>query len=153
MEWKPEQRILLFRFNFARGFYLLYMSDQLRKRTNRFALDVMGLCSQLPRRFEVQHIYSQLLRSSSSVAANFRAAFRGRSKAEFIAKLGIAEEECDESQFWLEMLRDGLATLQLKVSDDRARNLEQLIAEANELLRIIIASRVTAKGRKEHLAP
>ena len=82
------------------------MSQELKNRTKKFALDVIGLCAGLPHLPETRHAIDQLIRSSSSVAANYRSACRGKSKADFIAKLGIVEEEADESGFWLEMLRD-----------------------------------------------
>ena len=82
------------------------MSQELKNRTKKFALDVIGLCARLPHLPETRHAIDQLIRSSSSVAANYRSACRGKSKADFVAKLGIVEEEADESGFWLEMLRD-----------------------------------------------
>ena len=82
------------------------MSQELKNPTKKFALDVIGLCAGLPHLPETRHAIDQLIRSSSSVAANYRSACRGKSKADFIAKLGIVEEEADESGFWLEMLRD-----------------------------------------------
>ena len=82
------------------------MSQELKNRTKKFALDAIGLCAALPHLPETRHAINQLIRSSSSVAANYRSACRGKSKADFIAKLGIVEEEADESGFWLEMLRD-----------------------------------------------
>jgi len=78
------------------------MSPELKNRTKKFALDVIGLCAGLPHIPETRHAIDQLIRSSSSVAANYRSACRGKSKADFIAKLGIVEEESDEAGFWLE---------------------------------------------------
>ena len=80
------------------------MSAELKNRTKTFALNIMALCGALPATTSTKHAVSQVIRSASSVAANYRAACRGRSKAEFIAKLGIAEEEADETCFWLELL-------------------------------------------------
>jgi len=95
------------------------------------------------------HAIDQLIRSSSSVAANYRSACRGKSKADFIAKLGIVEEESDEAGFWLEMLRDiGSRTeirhsqLDLRTSQELAR----LLDEADQLVAIIVASRKTARA-------
>jgi four helix bundle protein len=122
------------------------MSEQLKVRTRRFALDVIRLSARLPRRFETQHISNQLLRSSSSVAANYRAAFRARSKIEFVAKLGVVEEECDEAHFWLELLRDAFGQLTIKLSAETDKQLAELIREAEELLRITVASKKTAKS-------
>jgi four helix bundle protein len=67
---------------------------------------VIKVCHQLPQTFETRHAIGQVIRSSSSVAANYRSACRGKSKPDFIVKLGTVEEEADESGFWLEMLRD-----------------------------------------------
>jgi four helix bundle protein len=122
------------------------MSDQLKLRTRAFAFECIKLASRLPRRFEIQHINHQLLRSSSSVAANYRAAFRARSKIEFVAKLGVVEEECDEAHFWLELLRDCFAVLGIKAPIETDQRLAKLIREAEELLRIVVASKKTAKG-------
>ena len=76
------------------------------ERTKQFALRVIKLVGVLPRTIEGRAIASQLMRSGTSVAANYRAACRARSKAEFIAKLGTVEEEADESAFWLELIID-----------------------------------------------
>jgi four helix bundle protein len=92
------------------------MSQELKNRTKKFALDVIGLCAGLPHLPETRHAIDQLIRSSSSVAANYRSACRGKSKADFIAKLGIVEEEADESGFWLEMLRD-VCELQSRIAN------------------------------------
>ena len=73
------------------------MSQELKNRTKKFALDVIGLCAGLPHLPETRHAIDQLIRSSSSVAANYRSTCRGKSKADFIAKLGIVEEESDEA--------------------------------------------------------
>ena len=91
----------------------------------------------LPKTREANVICQQILRSATGMAANYRAAGRSRSKAEFLAKLGVVIEEADETVFWLEMLLDsGLV---------RAKRLEKLQAEANELLAIFAASRRTAR--------
>lgn len=101
----------------------------------------MKLCEALPNQPSAWNISNQLSRSSSSVAANYRAAQRARSKAEFIAKLGIVEEESDESTHWLEMVIDtGLLP---------AAKVESLLAESNEITAIIVSSLRSAKaGRK-----
>ena len=85
-------------------------------------------------------IGKQLLRSGTSVGANYRAACRGRSTAEFIAKMGIVEEEADESVYWMELLVEGKLV--------RAELLDELIHEANELVAIVVASIKTAKGNR-----
>lgn len=78
--------------------------DALKKRTKQFGLRVIRLVESLPKTKTASTIGGQLLRCGTSVGANYRAACRGRSKAEFIAKLGVVEEEADESAFWIEML-------------------------------------------------
>ena len=111
----------------------------LQKRTKRFALEIIRLVDTLPKNKSADVLGRQLLRSATSVAANYRAACRGRSKAEFIAKLGIVVEEADESLFWLELMKEaGL------VPPER---LHPLIQEANELTAIFVASRKTAQKR------
>jgi four helix bundle protein len=75
-------------------------ADDLKRRTKQFALRVLKLVAALPNTVAGRAIGGQLVRSGSSVGANYRAACRGRSKAEFVAKLGIAEEEADESGYW-----------------------------------------------------
>jgi len=91
----------------------------------------------LPRKISADAIARQLIRSATSVAANYRAAQRGRSKAEFIAKIGIVVEEADETVFWLEMLAESNT-----VALDRVKTLH---AEATELLKIFAASQRTAR--------
>ena len=78
--------------------------SQLKLRTKEFGKNVIRLCRKLPQDREGRLIGNQIFRSATSVAANYRAACRGRSKAEFLAKLGIVEEEADETLFWLEIL-------------------------------------------------
>jgi four helix bundle protein len=114
-------------------------SEQLRERTKAFALRSVRVFRYLPRAAEAQIIGRQLLRSGTSVAANYRAACRARSRAEFIAKIGIVLEEVDECVLWLEMLID-LGILK-KV------RLDQLLNEARQLTAIFTASRQTAKGK------
>lgn len=80
--------------------------EELMRRTKEFAIRIVKLVNALPETTAGRAIGSQLIRSGTSVAANYRAACRGRSKAEFIAKLGTVEEEADESAFWLEMIVD-----------------------------------------------
>ena len=80
------------------------MPNDLKERTKKFALDIFRLCSGLPQKQEFRIISNQLMRCGSSVGANYRAACRSKSKADFINKLSIVEEEADESGFWLELL-------------------------------------------------
>lgn len=109
----------------------------LRLRTKNFALRIITLCDALPNRRSSNVIASQLLRAGTSVAANYRATGRSRSKAEFIAKIGIVIEETDESIFWLELLCESQIV--------KSSRLGLLLKEANELLAIFAASRHTAK--------
>jgi four helix bundle protein len=112
--------------------------EELRQRTKQFALRIVRLFQALPRSDEARVLGKQVLRSGTSLAANYRAVCRARSKAEFISKLGTVIEEADETVFWLELLIEtGLVP--------RAR-LSSLLAEANELLAIFVSSRTTAKG-------
>ncbi|HYX70879.1 MAG TPA: four helix bundle protein [Terriglobales bacterium] len=111
--------------------------EQLRQRTKRFALRVIRLSQALPQRREADVIARQVLRSGTAVAANYRAAGRARSRAGFIAKLGVVVEEADETVFWLEMLEESGLVAAAKLAD--------LHKEAEELLLIFSASRRTAR--------
>jgi len=114
-------------------------SGELQRRTKTFALSVIRLTDQLPRARAADVIGRQLLRSGTSVAANYRSACNARSVADFVSKMGVVEEEADESQFWLELLREsGLLT---------GTTVEALLREANELTRIAAASSKTARAR------
>ena len=122
------------------------MSEELKARTKKFALDVISLCAGLPQVLETRHAIGQVIRSSSSVAANYRSACRGKSKADFISKLGTVEEETDESGFWLEMIHDIIEIRRLKIATRTSADLARLIDEANQLVAITVASRKTARG-------
>jgi four helix bundle protein len=124
------------------------MSEELKKRTKNFALDVIDLVTGLPHVLETRHAIGQVIRSSSSVAANYRSACRGKSKADFISKLGTVEEEADETGFWLEMLRDIGQRRRLKLEAQALQELARLFDEANQLVAITVASRKTARGSK-----
>src|ERR1700690_2787194 len=89
--------------------------EALKARTKDFALRILRLYRSLPRTDEARILGKQLLRSSTSIGANYRAACRGRSRAEFIAKLGIVLEEADETVFWLELLQEGTVFPQKKL--------------------------------------
>ena len=115
----------------------LPMQD-LKQRTKKFALDVIRYCRRLPKGEEFRIIRAQLIRSATSTASNYRASQRAKSKADFISKIGIVEEEADESLFWVECLKE-LATR-------RHPELERLEKEANELVAIFVSSRKTARG-------
>jgi four helix bundle protein len=114
-----------------------HIAIRLKERTKSFALRIINLVRALPVSTETRVIGSQLLRCGTAVAANYRAVCRARSRAEFVAKLGVVIEEADESEFWLEMLADsGLVP---------RKRLVALISEADQLVAILNASRTTAK--------
>ena len=102
-----------------------------------FALDVIRYCRTLPRADEFQFIRRQLIRSATSTAANYRAAQRAKSKADFINKLGTAEEEADESLLWLECL--------VELATQEHAELKRLLNEADELVAILTSSRKSAR--------
>jgi len=112
-------------------------SLELKERTKKFALRVMRVVRSLPNNSEGRQIGQQLLRSGMSVAANYRAVCRARSRAEFLAKMSIVIEEADESSFWLELLVDAGLIPETK--------LKELKSEASQLVAIFNASRFTAK--------
>ncbi len=114
--------------------------EDLKKRTKHFALRVIRLVEVLPKTRTAQVIGNQLLRSATSVAANYRAACRARSQANFVYKLGLVEEEADESLFWLEMV--------VETDLMPAARVQDLTQEADELTAIFVASRKTAKKKK-----
>src|SRR6478752_1748987 len=113
---------------------------ELRARTKRFALDVLRFVRLLPRTDEGGIIGRQLIRSATGVGANYRAVCRSRSRAEFVARVGVALEEADESAFWLEII------IEIRiVAGNRAA---KLLDEANQLTAILAASSITAsEGR------
>lgn len=114
--------------------------EELRQRTRAFALRVIRLCESLPRGRTTEIISRQLIRCGTSVGANYRAACRAKSKADFIAKMGIVEEECDECLYWMDLLIEGGFVGKSRLAD--------LTEEADELLSITIASIKTARSRK-----
>lgn len=101
----------------------------------------MKLVAALPNSNEGRAIGGQIVRSGTAVGANYRAACRGRSKAEFIANLGIVEEEADESSYWLELIIEGGLMPKDQVTP--------LLQEADELVAIMVASRRTAKENRQ----
>lgn len=121
------------------------MSEELKRRTKKFALDVIKLCHAVVPTLETRHAIGQVIRSSSSTAANYRSACRAKSKADFISKLGTVEEEADESGFWLEMLRDISQLGIVKFEPATLSDLDRLEDEANQLVAITVASRKTAR--------
>ncbi len=116
------------------------MAEDLRGRTKQFAIRIVRLYRSLPTAAEARVIGNQLLRCGTSVAANYRAACRARSKADFASKMGIVVEEADESIFWLELL--------VEIGIFKAGRVADLTQEANELLAIFAASQLTAKRRQ-----
>lgn len=115
------------------------MKQDLKSRTKQFAIDVWNLCSKLPHTREFNNYINQLIRCSSSVGANFRAVSRAKSKADFINKLKIVEEEADESQFFLELIKS------INSNPDLTNEIDLLIKEADELISIVVSSLKTAR--------
>jgi four helix bundle protein len=111
---------------------------QLKARTKQFALDVISLVDRLPKDRVADHMGRQLLRSSTSVAANYRAACRAKSAADMANKLAICEEEADESEFWLELLDES--------GRAQGDGTAPLRSEASELVAIFVASRKTLRN-------
>jgi four helix bundle protein len=111
-------------------------SEELKQRTKQFALRIIRLVESLPKSTTGRAISNQLVRSGTSTAANYRAVCRSRSKADFISKLGIVIEECDESAFWMELVVDS----NLMKKD----LIDPLLNEANELVAIFVSSRKTS---------
>ena len=109
---------------------------ELLQRTKQFALRIFKLVGVLPQTIQGRAVAAQLIRSGTSVAANYRAACRARSKPEFIAKLGVVEEEADESAFWLELIIEtGLL---------RPAKVTPLLTEAGEIVAMMASSKKTA---------
>ena len=113
----------------------------LKARTKYFALRVMKLVDALPRTIQGRATANQIIRSATSVAANYRAASRARSRAEFIAKIGVVEEEADETAFWLELIIDSGLLKDAKI--------RPLLTEAGELVAIMAASRKSAVANRQ----
>jgi four helix bundle protein len=114
--------------------------QELRERTKKFAIRIVRLFQALPKSTEAQVMGKQLLRCGTSVAANYRAVCRARSKAEFVARMGSVAEEADESVLWLELLEEtGILTHE---------RLQDILKEAKELVAIFSTSLKTAKGNR-----
>ena len=116
-------------------------AEQLKKRTFQFAVSIVNLVRALPATFEGRRVGGQLFDAGTSVAANYRAACKARSHAEFIAKIGIVLEEADESEFWLEFLVATSIVPEATVKSHRC--------EASELSAIFTASHKTATLHKQ----
>ncbi len=113
---------------------------ELKKRTKKFALDIIAIVELLPKDKSAGHIGHQLLRAATSIGANYRSACRAKSGADFIAKLAICEEEADECQYWIELL--------VESNKAKPEAFRSLWKEASELTAIITASLKTAKANK-----
>jgi four helix bundle protein len=116
------------------------LKEIIKNRTQKFAIDCWDLCSKFPKSREFDAYCRQLIRCSSSVGANYRAACRAKSNADFINKLKIVEEEADESMYFLEMF--------LIIRDKEHQEINRLLKEANELLSIVVASIKTMRSKK-----
>lgn len=117
-------------------------SIDLKDRTKAFAIRIIKLCRKLPDTTESRIIGKQILRSGTSIAANYRAACRARSDNEFVSKLNIVIEETDETMFWLEIISE--------TSIIAADLLKDLYSENEEILKIMVASRLTALKRDKY---
>jgi len=112
--------------------------DEMKSRTKAYANRIVKLCSALPNNWVAQTLGKQLLRCGTSVGANYRAVCRAKSSSDFINKLRIVEEECDESLFWMELLVDNNLV--------KPPLLRDLMKEADEILAIVVASAKTARS-------
>ena len=135
-EWKTR---IKFRSNFWFAVRYCVKFDDFRERTKAFALRVIRFVASLPDFEPYRTIGRQLLHCGTSVGANYRAACRARSKADFIAKMKIVEEECDESLYWMELIA--------KINEARSAILAELLTEADEILCIVVASIKTARSQ------
>ena len=116
-------------------------ADELKARTKEFAVRIVKLVSALPKTIEGRAIANQIVRSGTSVAANYRSACRARSRNEFIAKIGVVLEEADETLLWLELI---VAAKMLS-----AARVDPLLKEADELVAIMAATRKSAITRRK----
>lgn len=114
--------------------------DDLKKRTKQFGLRIIKLVESLPKTKAANIVGKQLLSCATSVGANYRAACRARSKKDFISKIGIVEEEADESAYWLEVLVEARIV--------RPKQVGELLAEADELTAMMSSSRKTARNNR-----
>jgi four helix bundle protein len=124
--------------NYEAGFM---SGEDLKQRTKKFALRILKLTDVLPNTAKGRAISYQLIRAGTSVGANYRAACRARSQAEFVAKLGTVIEEADESLYWMEII------IEDKIIP--ATKLKALMTETNEIVAIMTASRKTAQNNGE----
>lgn len=115
-------------------------AEQLRNRTKKQAVEIIKYCKTLPKNEESFIIKKQIIRSSTSVASNYRAACRSRSENEFFSKLSIVVEEADETEFWLEVM------IEAEITNDKRSH--ELLRESREILKIVSKSRKTLKDKK-----
>jgi four helix bundle protein len=120
-------------------------SEEFKKRTKAFGLRILRLAASLPESVPAQVIGKQLVRSATSVGANYRAACRARSRAEFCAKMGIVEEEANESVYWLE--------LRIESCIVPANQLLNLLEEGNSTVAMVVSSIVTARTKLQARKP
>lgn len=113
--------------------------NELKNRTKQYALRIIKLVRALPKTIDGRAIGSQLVRSGTSVAANYRAVCRARSRADFISKLGIVIEEADESAFWLEII--------IESNLMKGSLVRPLLQEAEEIIAIMVASNISASKK------
>jgi four helix bundle protein len=118
------------------GSSLAMNAAELKTRTRKFSLRVLKLVAALPENAQGRAIGGQLIRSGTSVGADYRAACRGRSRREFVAKIGVVEEEADESAFWMELI--------IEAEILRKELVTPLLQEAQELVAIMAKSRISA---------
>ena len=116
--------------------------DELKSRTKAFHISIIKVCEYLPKNAAGFEVAKQLIRSAGSVGANYRAACRAKSNADFIYKLAIVIEEADESMYWLEVITE--ANLLAK------ENTNSLLQEANELVSIFVAALKTIKAKNQN---
>jgi four helix bundle protein len=112
--------------------------EDLKRRTKQFALRILKLVAVLPKTVEGRTLGGQLVRAGTAVGANYRATCRSRSRAEFVARIGVVEEEADESAYWLELIIEGELL--------KAQQVAPLLNEANELAKIMASSRISASA-------
>jgi four helix bundle protein len=116
--------------------------DDFRERTFNFGIRCVRLVETLPKSMPAQTIGRQLIRSATSVGANYRGAVRGRSRADFVSRMGIVEEECDESPHWIDVL--------VELGFVSGKRIEQLRNEANEIIAITVSSIKTARKNSKN---
>ncbi len=114
-------------------------ASELKARTKQLAIRIIRLCMSLPTRGIAESMAKQLIRCGTSVGANYRSACRARSRADFVAKLAIVEEEADECSYWIELL--------VETGFIETKRVSALLKDLNEITAIVSASRKTARGR------